>query len=388
MDLSKALEKTKLKSARETRRHRPPYVAISDRPYSTEKCQENNKEKVQQTSNKVPTNCQQTDNKVTTNCQQSANKVTTKCQQSTNKVTSELLTTQEYKCTFSELVGLQRSIIIFINEECKKARSDCTHPLTIDYISHQVGASKKTLKTSICRLEVKNCLQRKEYKNGRGGWTRYGLPRSIFNELIQSENINKLTTKCQQSANKVTSKLTTKAQHSSSSNITTTTLPEGWSEISLEEAAGFGLTENHLLQLANIGEYEPSIIQDSIQHFLFDLKYNGKGKEIKTNPLTYFMGILKRYRVYASPDNYESEKSISMRAYLEKKNAEKKKEIELEKECFDYKFSEWAKSLSEEEKNAIIPEKIKKMKLIGPKTSFLRNYFRETLEGDLKKKGG
>ena len=148
----------------------------------------------QQSDNKLETNRQQTDNKVATslqkpvnkseykkeNWQQSGNgtgntidnKLATNRQQSGNKVAT--------KTTFSELVGLQRNIIILICHECKNSRSRTTYALTLEYISMALECSAGVAKTTIQRLEKKGCLLRKEFKNGRGGWSIYELPDSIL----------------------------------------------------------------------------------------------------------------------------------------------------------------------------------------------------------------
>ena len=88
-------------------------------------------------SKKVVTNWEQTDNKPVTNRKQTDNKVVTDIQQTGNKVVSQPVTevVTNWKqtgnnvlgnLTFSSLVGLQRSILIFLYQECKKSRSKVT----------------------------------------------------------------------------------------------------------------------------------------------------------------------------------------------------------------------------------------------------------------------
>ena len=222
-------------------------IATADRPYSkfeyetsleTEEIQD--KEKWQQTDNKVTTNQQQTDNKVTTNPQQPVNKTelkkenwqqtgnetgnttdnkpTTNQQQSGNKVAT--------KTTFSELVGLQRNIIILICHECKNSRSKTTEALTLEHLSITLKCSTGVVKTTIQRLEKKGCLLRKEFKNGRGGWSKYELPDNIYHDAVRSETDNKLATNWQQTDNKLATKPATEPTTSLSSSSSVLNIKE------------------------------------------------------------------------------------------------------------------------------------------------------------------
>ena len=134
-----------------------------------------------------------------------------------------------------------------------------------------------------------------------------------------------------------------------------------------------------MIQLYKTEGLNPKNTQDSIEHFFFDLSENNKASEIKTNPLGYFMGIMKRSGVYTAPENYETPKDRAMRIYLKQQKAIQKKREVMENELLEIAFSEWKGQLSEEEKNNLLPEDIKRINLSGAKESHLKQYFRETL---------
>ncbi|MGJ3495530.1 hypothetical protein ACR9PT_13305 [Piscirickettsia salmonis] len=71
------------------------------------------------------------------------------------------------------LVGVQKDIFIFIYKQASYHKDRVTRPLTLVEISEKVGCKVGAVKTSIARLKEKNYIMRYEYKNGRGGWTRY-----------------------------------------------------------------------------------------------------------------------------------------------------------------------------------------------------------------------
>ena len=155
-------------------------------------------------NSEVATKQQQSDNKPATNRQQNRNR-----QQTGNKPTAqpatEVATNRQQsgnkpatKSPFSTLVGLQRALVIFIYSACKETRSKYTESLTLEHISNVLKTSNGSIKTTIQRLESKKIITRIEYKSGRGGWSKYTISDSLFQELLQYESNNKLATNWQQ----------------------------------------------------------------------------------------------------------------------------------------------------------------------------------------------
>ena len=252
--------------------------------------------------------------------------------------------------------------------------------------AHPYITQKSSVKTTLRRLEAKQLIQRVAYKNGRGGWFKFSLEDAVFQELLKHETEDKLETKWRQTGDKVVSQPETQPETSppsSSSNIynitTTTELPKEWLEINHSPLNEIGFSQQHLVQLRKMGTFDPISVQDSIEHFSFDLSENNKISEIKTNPLGYFMGIMKRSGVYTAPENYEAPKDRAMRLYLEQQKTIQKKREVMENELLEISFSEWKGQLSEEEKNNLLPEEIKRINLSGAKESHLRQHFREKL---------
>lgn len=400
MDLSLILEKTKKTSDRVKRTREPVYIATLERPYETTKELIFDAEKKpvtnqQQTDNKLITNRQQTDNKPITNRQQSTDKFVSNRQQTDNKTGNKLVTNRQQtgnkpitNWSFSILTGIQRKILIFVFNECKKSLSKITKPLTLEYMSHHINSDKMSIKTSVYRLEMKNFLLRVEHKCGRGGWTKYELPKEVFHDILQNETDNKLITNWQQTDNKLATQPTTQPvtmplSSSSDINITTTTeLSTEWQKINWSSLESIGFNAGHLTQLQRTETVKVEYVQDSIDHFAYDLAHNGKTKEIKTNPLSYFMGIMKRVGMYTAPDNYESETDKALRLYIEAKKRQQEKQAALEAEVIDLSYNEWVSGLTEDEKISFLPDHALNSKLEGAKISALRAYFKKNIWPD------
>jgi hypothetical protein len=399
MDLNAILNKTKVKSEKIKIVRKPPSIAMDDRPYTKEEAA------LYSNTNKSTTNWQQTDNKPITNRQQTGNRIElikAKNEETDNKLATkpatEVTTNWQQtdnkpatKTSFSSLIGLQRSIVIFIYQECKSTRSKTSDPITLEYLSTYLKCSTGTAKTTLQRLETKGYIVRKEFKNGRGGWSRYEIPEKVFHELLQKETDNKLTTNRQQTDNKVgtqpTTQLTTSLPSSSSNSLinkNTTTddkavLLTEWETMDIEPLAEIGFSKYHLTQIASQNKLMAPIVQESIWAFAFDLKENNKGKSLKTSPLNYFMGILRNGNPYAPPSNFEYEADKALRIYLERKQEIEKKRIDLEEKIFDVEFMEWRKNLTNEQIDKLLPEDVKNQNLAAPKTVFLRSYYRNEI---------
>jgi len=385
MDLSLILEKTRKKSDKIKRTRAPVYIATLERPYETME------EAIFVTDSKPVTNQQQTDNKPVTNKQQITELLATNRQQTDNKTDNKPITIRQQtgnkpitNWSFSVLTGIQRKIMIFIFNECKKSLSKITKPLTLEYMSHHINTDKMSIKTSAYRLEMKSFLLRVEYKAGRGGWTKYELPKDVFHDILQNETDNKLITNWQQTDNKpitqpVTQPVTTLSSSSSNINTTTTELLDEWQKIDISSLESIGLTFGHLTQLQKSGIENIEIIQDSINHFAYDLIHNSKAKEIKTTAIGYFMGIMKRAGLYTAPDNYESEKDRTLRIYMETKKRQQEKQAAVQVELIDLSYNEWSFGLTEDEKKSLLPEHTLNSKLEGPKIAALKTYFKKNI---------
>ncbi len=349
-------------------------------------------ENQQQTSNKVATQpatkWQQTSNKVATNQQQenpqskesdnttsntTSNKVATKWQQTSNKVTTS------ERLNFSSLVGLQRSLLQLMHRQCLERRERSTGPMALEHLSHSVNTTKRAVKVTLQRLQMKGFLKPINFKNGRGGWTEYEIPDDVFQDVLRTESSNKLATKWQQTSNKVPTQLATQPATSLSSsssslynNKTTTTggtepsapaiettnpppTDPKWLALDITGLTEIGFTQTHLTQVARDGKLTSEIVQDSIRHFAFDLRTNNKAKELRGPALNYFMGILRKGFPYAAPENYSSPEAEAMKTYLESKKADQERRKTLEEALYELEFTNWTQSLSEEEKLNLAP---------------------------------
>ena len=296
---------------------------------------------------------------------------------------------------FSSIVGLQRRIILFVFDASKTSREKLTAPIALRNLADACQTTAMAAQGSTRRLEQKNLLHRREYKNGRGGWTRYELPNDLFQELLQLETQYKVSTNPVQTQYKVSTQPSTQPSTSvpsSSSSIdsknfktTTTGEPElfestaiqfapDWLSLDVSPLAEIGFTQAHLTQIVHQGKLTPVELQDSIHFFAFDLKRNEKGKSLNGPPLNFFMGIVRKGIPYAPPENFESpadEVRRKTREFKERKECERQAE---EQKILDLEFSEWRRGLTGENLIQLLPEYARKS---GPmQDSTLKSHFK------------
>jgi predicted transcriptional regulator len=385
MNINDILAKTKKKSESIVSSRKPPSIASDYRPYDSDHKNsfinpETNKQQItykptteqttikKQTNNKPTT--EQTEKYVTSNKPETKSETIqeTKWKQTSNECES---------FSISNLVGVQRKIIFIIFEECKNNRSSVTREITIEHVSELTQSSHGTVKVSLQRLEKKGVIIRKNFKVGRGGWSQYELPQYVYNSILMASN-------WQQTRNKLeTQPITEPATNlsSSSSNIKNTTtmtqpeLPDEWLEIDISPLSEFNFHQGHLKQLFK-HQCELEMVEKSIEYFAFDLTENQKNKTIQTDPINFFMGIMKRAGVYNAPPNYVDPRVKAKKQFLEQQAKQAEDLLMAEKELFEQYFLLWSEKLSKEEREMIIGND-----LMSRSSSFqaikMRDYYRD-----------
>ena len=292
-------------------------------------------------TNELETNLGQTKDKVKTKpkAQLAANIEANNLGQSWDKLkTSKLLV---------KLSGLQKNILLFIYDECQIVLDAETAPLTIEYVANACKSSISSVRKTIQRMIIKGFLIRTDYKDGRGGWTKYQLPENIYQEINHLRSTKKLETNPGQTRDKVRSQLETQPRtnaSSSSSNLininkTTTELNNEWN-FDISPYNRFGFTMTQLKQLASLG-ISAANVEQSLIEFNYDFE-NGSLPPIKTTKINFLMGLLRAGHTYVS-EGFKNEQE-AMITEMARRAAEKRESL------LKAKFEAWEVSLTEDER--------------------------------------
>jgi hypothetical protein len=214
------------------------------------------------------------------------------------------------------LTGLQLELLIFIYDLCKRSGSRISDPIAISFLASFCKTTAKSAQESIRRLQQKCFLNREKFKNGRGGWTQYSIPESVFKELSQLDSYNKLPTKLPQTTNKPPSQLTTEPPTSSpivvvSSNSINTTNTQAGDEpcfvIPIELTGK--VSRRQLSEFVLTAKISESDLQLSLDAFAYDLKNKLVSSKYSSNPVSLLIGAIKNNGSYNSAKYIEVLKS-------------------------------------------------------------------------------
>ncbi|CAN5453751.1 hypothetical protein BH10PSE19_BH10PSE19_13770 [soil metagenome] len=263
--------------------------------------------------------------------------------------------------------------------------------LTTNYLTNETlrtiaNTDANSLKTTIHRLIEKGVLTREKGKRGKGGFLKFSITEEVRNLVINELNQLGISKQLDNELgnNKVSNKITNAPSSSSNINTTTTLEPAIFEKISvafeetsidIEPLTQVNFTKQHLDQILKYSGLDAEIIQESINAFAFDLEYNNKEKKLKTAPLNYFMGILRKGIPYAPPSNYESPQELAMRVYVENKRKQQEKWQSMEREAYNFALDEWLEQLSDDDKEKILTELGARFTGETPRLAMLRDHF-------------
>ncbi len=202
---------------------------------------------------------------------------------------------------FQSLSGLQKNIMILLYDLCRINGSRLTSTISIEQLSSKLESSRLSVQKSIQRLEQKKLVLRKDFRSGRGGWTIYEVPESVWNEILQIETSDKLRTNLGQLSDKPRTEPRTEPRtnvpYSSSNdlNINNTITTAAEYLIIPENLRRFGVSVVNLQNLITAEKTTLEIAHRSLSALSFDVE-NGK----TGNLANILFGVLGSGREYIS----------------------------------------------------------------------------------------
>ena len=281
--------------------------------------------------------------------------------------------------TINRIQGIQRKFLVYIYLECKKNRSLVSTVHSKKEISKKLNINLQSLHNSIQRLVDKGMIIRKDVILGRTGATTYELPETVYDDMLKNEILfmaekgrHNLYTNADTNPN-------TQYTNSSSYINNNTTIPDDWKSIDITPLEKFGFNQSRLQQLVKYNN--PSVVQESINHFAFALRNNPNTKKYTQdgkNPINVLMGVLRKGGNWFEA-NYESPKDKALREFVERKKKEKENRDNMINELMLLEFDEWRRSLTEKEIKEIIPVSSYNIKAEAPKTVALQAYYKSKI---------
>ncbi len=267
--------------------------------------------------------------------------------------------------SLSKLRGNPLQILQYLFELLKNKKEKITDKTTQSEIMKSLEISKDSAKTAMRFLLKNKLVERVEFQAGKMGWSKYNIKNELYNELEKAYQKGSIHP------------ISLKGSNNSSSYINTITLKDrpllDWRNVDISPLEHIGLTHKHLLQLKN---NQPDIVQESINHFAYGLKYNPRSKKYD-EPLSVLIGVLRKGEAWVEV-NYRSLSEIAQQELIERKKAEKERLIKLEEEAYKLAFDEWIVSLEKDDIEKITSNN-KKPGDIMPQKVKLNLFFKENI---------
>jgi hypothetical protein len=314
--------------------------------------------------------------------------------ETSDKVVTQPVTKLVTKKHFSELSELSQKILLLMHNSCTKNLTQNTDRLAIFYIKNAVCSTIPSVKRTIHRMISLNILNKIEYKNGRGGWTRYSLDKTICDEILLAKTSDKtsdklvtqpVTTPSSSSIplNYINKKSTTINEYGGQKNLFD--LDPMWMDINFfglndRDKISFGI--NDLKKIAEKKLLTHEQVQESLEAFGNDFEKDlVKSKGPKRN---LFIGTLLKGNQYFSVDpQFKTSEDVFYEDQLKAKIMKHKEKEKLELEVSNIYFSEWIESVSDEDKGIILKDSLNitdveiKMFNNTTKRNLLKSYYME-----------
>lgn len=281
-----------------------------------------------------------------------------------DKILSKIVKNNDYHnidISLSMLRGNPLKITQYIFEISKDEINNITKPLTRTDMIKALELSKESVRTAVKFLIKTLILERVYFQVGKNGWSIYKLKTSIFDEINIAYQKNTI--------------IPLKYNNILLSNKAVSESNSEWDNMDILQLEYIGLRISHINQLKNKNSFK--VIQESIYHFAFGLKFNPKAKSY-SDPLSVLIGVLRKGEAWIEP-NYRSTQEIAQETINNNIKSQIERLKKLEEEAFVLAFTEWRKNLSDEEIAIILKDDTNGTKKFIPKKVLLRSYFDEKI---------
>jgi len=300
------------------------------------------------------------------------------------------------KFALEALTGLQRNALIFIYESCRISGNTISPPITIRNLSVVIRTSIAAARVAVQRLEAKAFVRRFEYKDGRGGWTKYELPEGIYSQLLLNESRTKVASNLDQSSIKVAPQPTSQPAPSLSSSSrdlyikesTTTQLSssDGIGSLDLAQLREFGITHDVFKRALQL---HPNASIEGLQELAFrlgELFKNPKERSKIQNARGFVIKLVEQLASGIVPlDHIETPTDRLMREYADLARRKQLEQQGFEDALLQEAFEKWDLATVEDEKFQAVP--IAKSAPVGqPRKAVFREYFREKVWPEVRER--
>lgn len=268
---------------------------------------------------------------------------------------------ENVELTLKDLRSNPLKIAQYLFEVSKKNIENSTGKLTRSQITSNLQLSKDSVKTAIRFLTKNSLIEKIEFQTGKNGWSKFKITKKLFDEFNIAYDKGLLSP----------------VSPSGNANSSSKKLNNDWDSIDIIPLKNIGLNQKHLVQLKS--RNVPEVVQESILHFAFGLKFNPKVQAYE-NPLAVLIGVLRKGEPWIEV-NYKTAQEIAQEEVIKNLQQQKERLQKLQEDAFNLAFNSWYDELSDQqiEKEINDADVSIGVKNVGPRKMILRSYFKKTI---------
>jgi hypothetical protein len=304
-----------------------------------------------------------------------------------NKLGNKLGNTLQEKIflELTRLSGLQEKLFNYALELCLSKDSSCTGFISTFEMANIMGCSYESAKVTLKRLIKKGLIIRLKGKASKGGFINLEIPKEIKLIALDIKKSNGLGNKPgnklgNNPGNEPGNNLGNNNFLNNSSLINTTIENEEWN-LNFEPLAYIGFTKESLMEIVhkNARRHTPQVIQEAIYAFAHDLEKKVVKIRQGSTPLQFFIGVMISSLYNPVSVDYINPEEQALQIYLERRQAAKERNKKVDDELRTEHFNQWEQSITEEERDNILPEDAKNSPVKSHARSCLTKHHRENV---------
>ena len=291
---------------------------------------------------------------------------------------------------FQALSGLQKEIVLLMYEICLQKGDRNTGPVSVEHLSLRTNSTRLSIQKSVQRLEQKQIVIRRQSRAGRGGWTVYELPESIWNQILQAETSDKLRTNLGQISDKPKTEPKTEPRTSLSSSSRDLYSKES-------STAQMAQVSNELssLDVSNLREYgitletfkravqlHPGVTIEALSDLAFRLSELFKQPKERAkiqNARGFVIKLVEQLAGGVTPlDHIETPDERLMREYAQAAAKKRADQQGYEESLLQAAFEKWDQETELDSKFEAVPL-AQRAPAGSPRSAIFKEYFREKL---------
>jgi hypothetical protein len=262
------------------------------------------------------------------------------------------------------LGGLKLNLMQALYDLCRVSGSRETGPVTPIALAQRTASTAQSIQKTLQRMEAESYLKRADFKAGRGGWTSYEIPMDIWGQITSNDQWSKPRTNLGQADFAPESEPRTEPRTNGSSKLVSNLnseipnlLAQDLREVSFAAVEPYNVTPSVLADFQkNRWHITRTELEQHIERFATWASDSKNTKGVNNLRAIFCSNIATIAKEGMDPLDYvKTAQDAILEDMLKRRTAARLERQKIETQLRDVEFQDWEESLSQNEKNKLIP---------------------------------